>query len=78
MSARPRTKQPVETAADFGAAIRHARQSQNLTLEQLSGLSGLGVRFLSELERGKSTAQLGKALEVAKLLGLSLVLDPDR
>ena len=78
MNAGPRLKQPVETAADFGAAIRRARQSQDLTLEQLSGLSGLGVRFLSELERGKSTAQLGKALEVAKLLGLSLVLDPDR
>ena len=78
MNASARPKQPVGTAADFGAAIRHARRSQDLTLEQLSGLSGLGVRFLSELERGKPTAQLGKALEVAKLLGLRLVLDPDR
>lgn len=71
-------KQHVRTAADFGAAVRRARQSQDLTLEQLSGLSGLGVRFLSELERGKPTAQLGKALEVANLLGLRLVLDADR
>ncbi len=71
-------KQPVRTADDLGAAVRHARRSQDLTLEQLSGLSGLGVRFLSELERGKPTAQLGKALEVANLLGLRLVLDADR
>lgn len=65
----------IQTAADLGKAIRHARQLQSLTLQQLSGLSGLGVRFLSELERGKPTAQLGKALEVARLLGLRVTVD---
>lgn len=70
-----RQTQPVRNAADFGQAIRRARKSQRLTLEQLSGLSGLGVRFLSELERGKPTAQLGKAMEVAMLLGLRLAVD---
>ena len=67
------SSRPIRSAADLGAAIRFARKAQGLTLEQLSGLSGLGIRFLSELERGKATAQLGKALEVAKLLGLSVV-----
>ncbi|MEE4638919.1 MAG: helix-turn-helix domain-containing protein [Wenzhouxiangella sp.] len=75
MNERARQTQPVRTAADLGAAIRRARRSQHLTLAQLSGLSGLGVRFLSELERGKPTAQLGKALEIASLLGLGLAVD---
>lgn len=75
MTASDQQQQRIGSVAEFGAALRCMRQSQHLTLEQLSGLSGLGVRFLSELERGKPTAQLGKALEVAKLLGLRLVLE---
>jgi HTH-type transcriptional regulator / antitoxin HipB len=67
---------PVRTAADLGAALRARRKAQGLTLEQVSGLSGLGMRFLSELERGKATAELGKALEVAALLGLDCFLMP--
>jgi len=62
----------VRTHRDLGAVIRQARKEQGLTLTQVSGLSGIGVRFLSELERGKSTIQLGKALEVIELLGLKL------
>lgn len=67
---------PLHTSADLGAVLRAQRKAQGLTLEQLSGLSGLGMRFLSELERGKATAELGKALEVAKLLGLDCYLLP--
>ncbi len=62
--------------AELGAALRAQRKAQGLTLEQLSGLSGLGMRFLSELERGKATAELGKTLEVARLLGLDCYLVP--
>lgn len=65
-------KAPIRTPDDLGIAIRAARKSQRLTLEQLSGLSGVGIRFLSELERGKPTVQLGKALAVAHLLGVEL------
>lgn len=65
---------PLHTPAELGAALRQQRKSQGLTLEQLSGLSGLGMRFLSELERGKATAELGKTLQVARLLGLDCYL----
>lgn len=56
--------------------MRAQRKAQGLTLEQLSGLSGLGIRFLSELERGKATVELGKTLEVASLLGLDCFMIP--
>jgi len=69
-------KAPLQSPAELGAALRAQRKAQGLRLEQLSGLSGLGMRFLSELERGKATAELGKALEVAKLLGLDCYLLP--
>lgn len=67
---------PLHTPTQLGAALRAQRKAQGLTLEQLSGLSGLGMRFLSELERGKATAELGKTLEVARLLGLDCFLVP--
>lgn len=72
----PSTTAPLHTPAQLGAALRAQRKAQGLTLEQLSGLSGLGMRFLSELERGKATAELGKTLEVARLLGLDCYLLP--
>ena len=67
---------PLATSAELGAALRAQRKAQGLTLEQVSGLSGLGMRFLSELERGKATAELGKTLEVIRLLGLDCFLVP--
>ena len=70
------TRHPLHSATELGAALRAQRKAQGLTLEQLSGLSGLGMRFLSELERGKATAELGKTLEVARLLGLDCFLVP--
>lgn len=72
----PKHVSPVRTPAALGHVLRANRKAQGLTLEQLSGLSGLGVRFLSELERGKTTAELGKAMEVASLLGLDCFLIP--
>ncbi|MEL7498751.1 MAG: helix-turn-helix domain-containing protein [Planctomycetota bacterium] len=52
--------------------IRERRKSAKLTQKKVAALAGIGVRFLSELERGKSTSQLGKTLKVVQLLGLEL------
>jgi transcriptional regulator with XRE-family HTH domain len=63
------------TTKDLGRAIRAARKRSGLTLVQCAGANGVGVRFLSELERGKETAAVGLALRVARSLGLELVLN---
>ena len=41
--------------------------------DQLALASGVGRRFLIELESGKPSCQLGRSLLVAKALGLNLV-----
>jgi DNA-binding XRE family transcriptional regulator len=41
--------------------------------DQLALVSGVGRRFLIELESGKPSCQLGRSLLVAKALGLNLV-----
>ena len=66
----------VKTASTLGAIIRAFRQEQKLTLETVSGLTNVSVRFLSELERGKETAEIGKALSVIYKLGLDLIVQP--
>jgi transcriptional regulator with XRE-family HTH domain len=63
----------ISTARDLGRAIRAARKRAGLTLIECAGSNGVGVRFLSELERGKETAAVGLALRVARSLGLELV-----
>lgn len=46
----------------------------DLTQAQLAGLAGVGVRFLSELERGKPSTEIGKILDALAVLGLRLCL----
>lgn len=66
------------TPETLGAALRAARQARGLRLEDVALGAGVGIRFVSELERGKATARLGSALRVAQALGVRLVLvDPD-
>lgn len=65
---------PIETARDLGAVIRATRRARNLRLEDLSLGAGVGIRFLSELERGKPTARLGETLQVLAALGIGLTV----
>ena len=60
--------------AALGVAVRHARKTHGLTQTELAGLAGTGPRFISELERGKESAELGKVLDVLAVLGLRLLL----
>lgn len=62
------------TADEFGAAIRAARKAQGLRQDQLAGAAGVGVRFIVDLEGGKHTTHLGKALAVAAALGLRVTI----
>lgn len=62
----------VTSARELGAILREARKRAGLTLVECAGANGVGVRFLSELERGKETAALGLALRIARSLGVEI------
>jgi y4mF family transcriptional regulator len=62
----------------LGELIRAKRKEQDLTQEQLAGISGVGVRFIRELEHGKESCHLGKALLVTHMLGLEILVDGDK
>jgi y4mF family transcriptional regulator len=64
--------QSLNDTKGLGAILRKARKAQGLTQEQLAGLTGVGPRFVRELEAGKDSCQIGRALLVASALGLSI------
>jgi y4mF family transcriptional regulator len=68
---------PITSPADLGTALRGARKARGLRLEDVALAAGVGIRFVSELERGKPTARLAETLRVASSLGVHLYLEDD-
>ncbi|MGQ0681791.1 helix-turn-helix domain-containing protein [Bradyrhizobium sp.] len=56
--------------AGIGAVIRRARSARGLTLDELAGMVGLSVTFLSRIERGLVACSIGNLLEIAGALQL--------
>lgn len=61
-----------QAAQAFGSLIRSRRKALKLRQDQLALATGVGRRFLIDLEAGKTSCQLGRSLLVAEALGLKL------
>ena len=62
-------------AASLGVAIRRRRKELNYTQSYLSEVSGLSITFISDLENGKATAEIGKTIRLINLLGMDMQLE---
>jgi HTH-type transcriptional regulator/antitoxin HipB len=62
----------VRTAAEFGLLIREARIDLGMTQAALAARLGSTQTWISEIENGKPTAQLGLVLKVMDFLGIAL------
>ncbi len=62
------------TTEELGRIIKKERKAMDLTQAELALTSGTGMRFISDLENGKPTCQIGKTLTVLRTLGLRLTL----
>lgn len=60
----------------LGRLVRRERKAQNLKQAELAAVSGVGVRFIVDLEAGKPTLQLGKVLHVVATLGCEIEVTP--
>ena len=65
----------ITDAASLGNVIRSRRKELNYTQGYISEITGLSVSFLSDLENGKPTAEIGKTIEVINLLGLDILVE---
>ncbi len=59
----------------IGNLIRQTRKNQGLTQEQLAATTGVGVRFIRELEQGKKSCHIGKVFTVLSMLGIDVHLN---
>ena len=62
----------VTDMKSLGFAIRKRRKQLGYTQAYLTEFSGLSVSFISDIERGKETAEFGKVLYLVNLLGMDL------
>jgi uncharacterized protein len=58
----------------IGVQVRAARNARGWSTREAAKRLGLSVRFLNELERGKTTARLDKVVQALGGLGLELVV----
>lgn len=65
----------IKDVVQFGKVVRQVRKSQGLTQQELALTANTAPRFISDLENGKPTCQMGKALHVARCLGIQVGMD---
>ena len=67
----------METTEDteaLGRQIRAARKTMGLSQSEVAEVAGCSQRFVSELERGKKTAEIGKVLAVIRAVNHRFVM----
>lgn len=62
----------IKAPDTLGMALKNQRRRQGLSLEDVSNLTLMGKRFISEIENGKASASFKKLLEYVQSLGLAI------
>lgn len=65
----------ITTVAELGEVVRATRKANNIRLDDVASMAGLGPVFVGDVEYGKETVQMGRVLQLLRELGLKLVVD---
>jgi HTH-type transcriptional regulator/antitoxin HipB len=65
----------IRSAKELGALVRSCRQQHDWTQADLAAKACVSALWVSQLERGKPTAQFGLILQTLKVLDLALSID---
>lgn len=68
----PETIMKITELTTLSALIKKARKDQNLTQSDVAAACGVGLRFIVDLEKGKESCEIGKALRIVNMLGIEL------
>jgi transcriptional regulator with XRE-family HTH domain len=76
----PSSAPDVQAEVDVGERLRALRRSRRATLRTVAERSGLSESFLSQVERGRSSASIESLRRMADALGVSMadLFEPDR
>ena len=65
----------IRSVEELGEAIRTRRKELHYTQAFLAEFTVFSVSFISDVERGKATAEIGKTLQLLMILGLDLSVE---
>ena len=65
----------IRSVEELGEAIRTRRKELHYTQAFLAEFTGFSVSFISDVGRGKATAEIGKTLQLLMVLGLDLSVE---
>src|ERR671937_2847277 len=68
----PSSAPDVSTEVDVGERLRALRRLRRCTLRTIAERSGLSESFLSQVERGRSSASIASLRRIAEALGVSI------
>ena len=67
-------EEQVNLPAEIGVMVRKTRKGSGLTQKEAASMCNVGTRFLSDLENGKPSIHLGKAMQILRAFGLMMIL----
>lgn len=71
-------KLPLHTVDDAGLAVRALRKQANIRIDDFALTARVSKQFMTDLENGKTTIQMGKALALLSSLGVKVTMElPD-
>lgn len=65
----------ITDSKSLGAAIRARRKELEYTQAYLAEFTGLSVTFISDVERGKATAEIEKVIRLINILGMDITIE---
>lgn len=64
---------PISSPIALGLIARETRKSMKLSQQEFADFAGVGRRFISEFERGKSSLEFGLVLKVCEAAGITIL-----
>lgn len=65
----------ITDTKELGKLIRSRRKERGLTQSELAMYCNTGIRFISNLENGKTTMQVSKVITVLSMLALDIYVE---
>ena len=66
---------PISSVQEAGVAIRTMRKRAGIRIDDFALIAGVSKQFMTDLENGKPTVQMGKVLGLLKRMAVSVSLD---
>lgn len=66
---------PLTSVLEAGIAIRTLRKRAGIRIDDFATTAGVSKQFMTDLENGKATVQMGKVLQMLQRLGVKVSLE---